>query len=179
MTLLSPVLKWKREKQYESARALVEDTLSNAGPISFDPVPAQNEKISAWADMEFGRPMSSACARTLYQLDSLLSRTDVEILFHGGMINRKTGLFERPRPFRYVFAVCAAIYVLLALAGSAVFSLLIWATPIHLGLRCLFLTLTVTALVGHSVHGFLVLVRPLFVFRRLERSQLAVAASES
>ena len=172
MTLLSPIFISRRAKRFQAARASLEIALNDFGPMSFEAVTANTQRIESWAALNFGRPMQGPCARSLYTLDSLIGRRDTEILFHGGLIDRRTGQLRRSRPYRYATALMSALYVVLAGVGAVAFSVLVLATPLHPAIRGLLILLIFTALIGHATHGFLVLVHPLVVYRRLAASNL-------
>jgi len=178
VTLLRPAFTHHRKNEFAAARVDLERTLETSGERSFESVSAQERSVCAWASLHFARPMSSACARTLYLLDSILPRSDVQLLFHGGLIDRRSGRIRRPRWFRYPFAGLSVIYLALAIAGSFFFSGIVLLSSLPLLIKTTLIVVTTTALLGHSVFGFLVLVRSLLVFWRIAGSRLDLQMSE-
>ena len=152
------------------ARAIAE-----YGEASFEAVEANNQWIVAWAALHFGRPMHDAAARALYRMESMIGLTDVRYLFHGGLINRKSGRVFAPSMARRIFGWIAIAYIPLAIFGGPAFAGLVFASDLSPAWKPVTALCFLLAFVGQALHGLLILRLPLQVYDRVQAGSLSYA----
>lgn len=170
MNLLSPVFNWAFQRRFDTAAKHHSQRLMWKGPIPFDAAESNDQYLSAWAALKFGRNIHPKAAKLLHQLVSLFGLRDVQVLYHGDIAGREERRFRIPQRIRWVFACLAIAYVPIALFGAVAFSILIFRLDAPVFLKVFLAALIHVAFLGQALHGLLILVEPLRIHKRIENS---------
>ena len=167
----------RRRREYAESKQRLTDKWPDDRAQDFQTTKANNDRLLAWATVKFGpprrfRPLKLAGARFLHKALDYVPRNQLEVLYHGGLLDGERGEIMEVPWWRWPLALLAALYVPLALFGAIVFSILIGATSLHITVKVVMITATIVAFLGQAIHAALILIRSLQIARKLRRRKL-------